>query len=48
MTLEEAMLHYDDKVLKSLQEDGSAFVSNTVEIYMEGCYHPSIVLTLEK
>lgn len=47
-TLEEITLRYDDSVLKTLQEDGSAFVSNDVEIHLEGCYHPAIVLTLDK
>lgn len=48
MLLEEAMMHYDDSVLTTLSQDGSAYVNNEIEIYLDGCYTPSIVLTLEK
>ena len=48
MLLEEAMMHYDDEVLVMMQQDGSAFVNNEIEIYLDGCYTPTIVLTLEK
>jgi len=48
MTMETALQHYSDDVLLTLQQDGSAYVDNDIEIYLEGCYHPAIVLTLDK
>lgn len=39
---------YSDDVLNILYQDGYALVNNHVEIYFEGCYHPSIVLTMEE
>ena len=46
-TLDEARRRYDHRVLTDLHQDGSATVTKDIEIYFEGCYTPSILLTLE-
>mgnify|MGYP001602426999 CR=1 FL=1 len=39
---------YPLNVLEILYTDGSVEVDKDIELFIEGCYHPSIVLTLDK
>ena len=39
---------YPLNVLEILYTDGSVEVDRDIELFIEGCYHPAIVLTLEK
>jgi len=39
---------YPLNVLEILYTDGSVEVDKDIELFIEGCYHPAIVLTLEK
>jgi hypothetical protein len=39
---------YPLNALEILYTDGSVEVDKDIELFIEGCYHPAIVLTLEK
>lgn len=47
LTEHEIKHKYAKETLAILYQDGHAIVDNNVEIYFEGCYTPSMILTLE-